>query len=99
MQGGFQTRPPKQRTELFTRLDLRIPLLFFHVEAELFHGRPIVDGEKNGIAVICILVVVPLPCRNSEDVSPMISQTLAFDDDYAFAFECEIEGGAVVPMR
>ena len=45
-----------------------------------------------------VLVIMPLPRSDGEDIAFMPLQALALDDDGAFAFEAEIEGGAVMAM-
>src|SRR5882724_6802779 len=82
--GGFQTRPY-----------LKSSRRFFHIEAQLLHGRPIVDGEKNGVIVTSVFVVVPLPCRHGENVPFVILQPLVFDDHGALTFKRKVETSAV----
>src|SRR4030095_9522164 len=72
---------------------------FFHIEAQLLHGRPIVDGEKNGVIVTSVFVVVPLPRRHGENVPFVILQPLVFDDHGALTFKRKVEGSAVMPVR
>src|SRR4029453_17158681 len=69
---------------------------FFHIEAQLLHGRPIVDGEKNGVIVTSVFVVVPLPCRHGENVPFVTLQPLVFDDHGALTFKRKVEGSAVM---
>src|ERR1041384_1698756 len=73
--------------------------LFFHVEAQLFHRGPIVDGEQDGIVPGGVLMVMPLPRRHSEDIALLICQALVFHDHSACAFEGEVETRAGVAVR
>src|SRR6476469_6024648 len=72
---------------------------FFHIEAELFHCRPIVDGEQHRVALGSVLVVMPFPRRHGKDIALLILQALIFDHHGARAFESEVKGCAVVAVR
>ena len=72
---------------------------FLHVETELFHGGPVVDGKENRVVVVGVFVMMPGPRGHGEDIALVILQALAFDNHRAFTLEGEIEGRAVVPVR
>src|SRR5437870_1532931 len=73
--------------------------LFFHVEAELLHGWPIVDGEENRIAIFGVLVVMPLPSRHRENISFVPLQWLSFWNVCALAFSVVVKGRVIVLVR
>src|SRR5205823_1106353 len=71
-------------------------IVLFHIKTQLLHGGPIVDREQDRVAARGILVLVPFPGRQREQVALVPLQPLALDHRGSFALEDAVKGGAVV---
>lgn len=83
----------------YCQRDSEPPRFFFHVEAELFHGGPIIDREEDRIIIMNVLVIMPLPRSDGENIALMPFQALALYDDSSLAFKAEVKGCAVMAVR
>src|SRR2546430_563170 len=72
---------------------------FLLVKPQLGHRGPVVDREQDGVAGALVLVPVPGPGRDVEQVSRAPLDALAFDRGHALALEDVVAGGTVVAVR
>src|SRR5436190_24231610 len=85
------TRPSKAESA-------RLVLNLFPIQPQRLQRGPVVHREQNRVVAQLVLVVVPAPRRDDEDVALRPLEALAVDDRRAFAAEDLVDGRADVAV-